>query len=207
MTRILANSLCVLVLSLSVPACEAGGAAAPAEVIITHGSMSTTSIPLWVAEDQGLFPKHGIKAKVVLGRCDQVRLPSVGMTVVVERAYLQQNSETLQDILKALIESTVFISNPKNKAAVLGTIMKRFKITDPAAAEGVYQDVLALVRLEEYRKPYVSIEGLRILQRLMKNQNPRVADIKAENLVEMAVVRKLDESGFFDRLYNEYGVK
>ena len=342
--RILANCFCVLVVLLSVPAFEAAGAAAPSEVIITHGSMSTTAIPLWVAEDQGLFPKHGVKAKavwvrgnpmqiatlasgdtqiayggattalaaavggrelkivasftsrenldlvarpginsakdlrgkrfgiqsigggvwktatvwlehfgmderrdniqmivigdvtvlsqaletgridatvvpgflsrrlaekgfVILGRCDQVRLPSVGMTVVVERAYLQQNSETLQDVLKALIESTVFISNPKSKAAVLETIVKRFKITDPAAAEAAYQDVVALVRLEEYRKPYVPIEGLRILQRVMKGQNPRIGDVKVDNLVDSGVVRKLEEGGFFERLYADYGVK
>src|SRR5881628_873883 len=38
------------------------------------------------------------KGFVVLGRCDQVRLPSVGMAVVVDKAYLQQSSDTLQDV-------------------------------------------------------------------------------------------------------------
>jgi ABC-type nitrate/sulfonate/bicarbonate transport system substrate-binding protein len=147
------------------------------------------------------------KGFVVLGRCDQVRLSSVGMAIVVDKAYLQQNSDTLQDVVKALAESMVFITSPKNKPAVLDTIVKQFKLTDPAAAEGAYQDVFNLVRLEEYRKPYVSIDGLRILQRLMKTQNPRIGDIKVENLVDSSTVRKVDESGFFERLYAEYGVK
>ncbi len=55
--------------------------------------------------------------------------------------------------------------------------------------------------------PYVSIDGLRILQRLMKTQNARIGDIKVENLVDSSVVKKVDESGFFERLYAEYGVK
>ena len=147
------------------------------------------------------------KGFVVLGRCDQVRLSSVGMAIVVDKAYLQQNSDTLQDVVKALAESMVFITSPKNKPAVLDTIVKQFKLTDPAAAEGAYQDVFNLVRLEEYRKPYVSIDVLRILQRLMKTQNPRIGDIKVENLVDSSTVRKVDESGFFERLYAEYGVK
>ena len=67
--------------------------------------------------------------------------------------------------------------------------------------------MFTLVRLEEYRKPYVSIDGLRILQRLMKTQNARIGDIKIENLVDSSVVKKVDESGFFERLYAEYGVK
>jgi NitT/TauT family transport system substrate-binding protein len=110
------------------------------------------------------------KGFVVLGRCEETRLPSVGMTVLVERPYLQQNMETLQDVLKALVEGMVFITAPKNKPAVLETITKRFKLTDQAAADGAYQDVFTLVRLEEYRKPYVSMDGLKILQRLMKSK-------------------------------------
>jgi ABC-type nitrate/sulfonate/bicarbonate transport system substrate-binding protein len=147
------------------------------------------------------------KGFVVLGRCEQTRLSSVGMTVLVENPYLQQNSETLQNVIKALIEGMVFITAGKHKSAVLDTISKQFKLTDPAAAEGAYQDVFTLVRLEEYRKPYVSMEGLKILQRLMKSQNPRIGDIKVENLVDSSVLKKIDDSGFFERLYAEYGIK
>ena len=147
------------------------------------------------------------KGFVVLGRCEETRLASVGMTVLVEKPYLQQNMDTLQDVLKALVEGMVFITGPKNKPAVLETITKQFKLSDPAAADGAYQDVFTLVRLEEYRKPYVSMDGLKILQRLMKSQNPRIGDIKVENLVDSSVLKKIDDSGFFERLYAEYRVK
>ena len=147
------------------------------------------------------------KGFVVLGRCEQTRLTSVGMTVLVERPYLQQNAETLQNVMKALSEAMVFIASAKNKPAVIETIMKQFKMTDTAAAEGAYQDVVTLVRMEEYRKPYVSIEALRTLQRLLKTQNPKIGDIKVENLVDASVIKKIDDSGFFEKLYAEYGVK
>ena len=147
------------------------------------------------------------KGFVVLGRCEQTRLPSVGMTVLVEKPYLQQNAETLQNVMKALIEAMVFIASPKNKPAVIETIMKQFKMTDTAAGEGAYQDVVTLVRLEEYRKPYVSLEAMRTLQRLLKTQNPKIGDIKVETLVDASVIKKIDDSGFFEKLYAEYGVK
>jgi len=147
------------------------------------------------------------KGFVVLGRCEQTKLPSVGMTVLVEKPYLQQNAETLQNVMKALTEAMVFTASPKNKPAVLETIMKQFKMTDTAAAEGAYQDVVTLIRLEEYRKPYVSLEAMRILQRLLKTQNPNIGDIKVENLIDASVIKKLDDSGFFEKLYGEYGVK
>ena len=81
------------------------------------------------------------------------------------------------------------------------------KMTDTAAAEGAYQDVLTLVRMEEYRKPYVSMDGLKILQRLLKAQNPRVGELKMDSLVDSSIVEKMDHSGFFEKLYAHYGVK
>ena len=39
-------------------------------------------------------------------------------------------------------------------------------LTYVAPAEGAYQDVVTLVGLEEYRKPYVSMDAMRTLQRL-----------------------------------------
>jgi hypothetical protein len=110
-------------------------------------------------------------------------------------------------VVKALAESMAFIASPKNKSAVLETITRQFKFTDPSAAEGAYQDVFTLVRLEENRKPYVSMDGLKILQRLMKTQNPRIGGVKVENLVDSTVVKKVDDSGFFERLYGEYEVR
>jgi hypothetical protein len=81
--------------------------------------------------------------------------------------------------------------------------MKHLRISEPAVAEAGYNN---LVRVLD-RKPYTSPEGLRNIQRMMQFNNPRVGTIKVEDLVDSALVRKLDESGFIDRVYSTYGVK
>ena len=53
------------------------------------------------------------------------------------------------------------------------------------------------------RKPYPAIEGMRNVQRLLKTQNPRIAEVNVEDLVDNRFIRKLDESGFFDRIYGK----
>src|SRR4249920_934460 len=301
MKRAVAKTLVSLLLSVLVFATKTDLLAAPGEIIITHASMSTTAIPLWVAQRQNFFGKYGVKSKsvwvrsnptqiatlasgdtqiayggattalaaavggkelkilaslssrenldlvarpginnpkdlrgkrfgvqsvgggvwktatvwlehlgmdekrdniqmivigdvtvlaqsleaglidatvvpgylsrrlaskgfTVLGRCEETRLPSVGMTVLVERPYLQQNPDTLQGVMMALIEGMLYTGHPRNKPVVLETLTKQFRMTDSAAAEGAYQDVATLVRLEEGRKPYVSLEGMKILQ-------------------------------------------
>jgi hypothetical protein len=44
---------------------------------------------------------------------------------------------------------------------------------------------------------------MRNVQRLLKTQNPRIADVNVEDLVDSRYIRKLDESGFFERIYGK----
>jgi hypothetical protein len=41
----------------------------------------------------------------------------------------------------------------------------------------------------------------------MLSSNPRVGEIKLEEIVDRSIVRKLDDSGFIDRLYGVYASK
>lgn len=168
---------------------------------LESGLIDVTVVPPFLSR------RLGEKGFTVLGRCEQTKLPSVGMTVLVERPYLQQNAETLHGVMMALIEGMAFTGHPRNKSAVLETLQKQFRMTDTVAVEGAYQDVTTLVRLEEGRKPYVSVEGMRILQRLLKPQNPKIGEIKVETLIDSNIVKKIEDSGFFEKMAAEYGGK
>ena len=45
------------------------------------------------------------------------------------------------------------------------------------------------------------------VRRLMVSSNPRVGEIKLEEIVDRSIVRKLDDSGFIDRMYSVYPAK
>ena len=55
------------------------------------------------------------------------------------------------------------------------------------------------------RRPYPGVEGMRNVQRLLKTQNPRIGEVNVDDLVDSRYIRKLDESGFFDRIYSNAG--
>jgi hypothetical protein len=90
-----------------------------------------------------------------------------------------------------------FVQLPANKPVVVKILMKHLRVSDPAVVEEGYQDHLLTLN----RKPYPSLDGLRSAQRLMAQQNPKIAAIKVEDLVDARFARKLDDSGFIDRLY------
>src|SRR5882672_7295540 len=120
-----------------------------------------------------------------------------GLGLGVTRAYLDQQPATLEKIVCALTESLAFVQLPANKPVVLKILIKQLRLTDAHAAEEGYKDHLLTLN----RKPYPSLAGLRAAQRLMAQQNSRIAALKVEDLTDPRFVRQLDESGFIDRLY------
>ena len=120
-----------------------------------------------------------------------------GLGLGVTRTYLEQYTSVLQSMVAALTEGLIFIQSPRNKPAVLRILMKHLRINDPNIAEDGYQDQLSILN----RKPYPSLHGLLNAQRLMAQQNPKIAALSVEQLIDTRFVRKLDESGFIDGLY------
>ena len=138
----------------------------------------------------------------VIAELADTKIPYVSNVITGTRGFFQQQPELAENILKALIESLAFILAPANKTAVVGTIMKRLKITDAAVAEQGYRDLVAI----SDKRPYVSLEGMRNIQRLVKIQNPPVGNVKIEELVDNRPLKKLEDSGFLQRTYAAYGV-
>ena len=112
--------------------------------------------------------------------------------IIARASYLQQQTDTARNTLKAWLEGVAYALSPKMKSSVIETITRRLKISDPALAARGYEDLLQATD----RKPFPSLEGLRNVQRLMKLQNPAVAGLKPENLIDGKLMKELDESGF-----------
>ena len=140
------------------------------------------------------------KGMTILAEYSELKQPLVSQSTVVPRAFLQQHSEAAENYLKAEIEGLAFAVAPKNKPAVIKTLMRRLR-TDAAGAEDGYVDLLRGVD----RKPLASLEGMRNLQRLLKGRNPKIGELKVEDIVDNRFMRKLDGSGFIDRAYAAQG--
>src|SRR4030095_2539446 len=123
--------------------------------------------------------------------------PAMAATgIVARKAALEKNPDVLENIMKALIESEHYVMAPSNKPRVIKTIMNRLKLADPSIAE----EGLADAGNEFDRTPYPSMEGLKNMQRLLAMQNPRLADVNPANLMDITLMRKLEETGFLAQL-------
>jgi ABC-type nitrate/sulfonate/bicarbonate transport system substrate-binding protein len=147
----------------------------------------------------GTAYSHSLKNKgfTILGDSMNVKVPLTGSDIVATKNLIEERPELLENILKALIEGAAFFVNPRNKSIVLKTMMRRLRLSDPAAAEEGWAHLARSIE----SKPYPSVKGLENLQKFMKTQDPRVAQLKAETINDPRFIRKLDESGFLDKVF------
>jgi len=128
-------------------------------------------------------------------------MPAMAATgIVTRKTYLQKNSDVLENIMKALIEAEHYMISPGGKAQSIKTIMNRLKLSDVAIAEEGHADAIK----EFDPRPFPSLEGLKNMQRLLAMQNPKLADVNTANLVDLTLMRKLEDSGFFTQLQTRY---
>ena len=112
---------------------------------------------------------------------------------MARRGYLSGNSATAEKVLRALVEAITFIQRPSNKAAVVATLTKNLQIVRSEEAEEGYE----VIRNVYERRVFPNIEGINNAIRLLGFGNEKIRQLKAANLVEDSIVRKLEKDGLF----------
>ncbi len=153
--------------------------------------------------DSAFSRKFKQKGFSVLTDATKVNLPIVSQGIVVTAEYLHKQPRVVEGVLQALIEGLAFTVAPANKPLVLKTLTRKLGVTDSSVLEEGYQEILTGLD----RKPYPSLEGMKNIQRLAKIREPRLANINVESIVDDSLMRRLDSSGFIDRVYGSYAVK
>lgn len=142
------------------------------------------------------------KGFTVLAEFSNANIPIIGLGLIAKTNLVRQRQDALEGVLKGLAESVAFILSQESKPAVLKTIMQHLRIHDPAAAEEGYQDLVTGLD----KKLLPPVDGLPNTQSLLKPRNPKLENVKVEELIDDRILRRLDENGFVGRLQATYGV-
>jgi NitT/TauT family transport system substrate-binding protein len=145
---------------------------------------------------QGNFSRS-LKAKgfSVIVDLEQAKIPFVGAGVVVSSRFLRENQTTIENLLKALLESQSFINAAENMPAVLKIMGAYLKEQNPAALEDGFQ----VLSTNMNRKPFPSIAGLNNIKRMLAVSSTKVGNVTPEDLIDDNFMRKFDRSGSLDR--------
>ena len=129
-------------------------------------------------------------------------LKSAGVTLpqnmmVSTRRIAASKPQVIEGYLKATIEAIAMIADPAHKELVCKLLASNLRLNNPADVEESYQ---AVVHNYE-RAPHTTVEGMKRLQKLMAQLNPKIAEVRVETLLDPSFMNKLESSGFIQGLY------
>lgn len=128
---------------------------------------------------------------------NQAKIPYQNTVLASRRDYMAANPKVYDSFVRGLIEGYAYVFNKENKQSVKEVLAKNLRLPSVDAAEDFYLEALE----ELDRKPYPTVEGTRTVIKYVTEQNPKVAAVKAERVIDASWLKKLDEEGFFDKLY------
>jgi NitT/TauT family transport system substrate-binding protein len=128
----------------------------------------------------------------------KANVPFQASGLATSRKYIRTHPQIVENLAKAIIEGVAFVQNPANKKAVVDSIGRNLRLDRADRLERAYQFISEAFP----RKPCPTLPGIASVLKLMTQHglNPKAGGLKPEDIADMSVCRKLEETGFFDRL-------
>jgi NitT/TauT family transport system substrate-binding protein len=119
--------------------------------------------------------------------------------LVTTRRTAAVKPQVIEGYLKTMIEAIAVTLDPANKELVTRLLVSNLRLTSAADAEESY---LAVVHSYE-RAPHTSLEGMKRLQALLTQINPKIAEVRVENVIDNSFMSKLESSGYIQSVYKK----
>jgi ABC-type nitrate/sulfonate/bicarbonate transport system substrate-binding protein len=121
-------------------------------------------------------------------------------TLVTTRRTAAAKPQVIEAYLKTMIEAIAITLDPANKELVTRLLVSNLRLPNPADAEESY---LAVINSYE-RAPHTSLEGMKRLQVLLTQINPKIAEVRVENLIDSSFMNKIESSGYIQSVYKKH---
>jgi NitT/TauT family transport system substrate-binding protein len=126
----------------------------------------------------------------------QLNIPFELTALLTRRSYIKAQRDTVVATVEALSEAVHFYK--REKEPVIKILARYLQTNDREALEETYREI-ALKTLPE--KLYPTLPGIQTILDELALKNPKAKTARPEDFIDMSFVKKLDDEGFYDRLY------
>lgn len=144
----------------------------------------------------GLGPALKARGFFILADFTELPIPYPQQTISVRERSLKSDPDFIERAMKGVAAGNVFSMDPRNKERLKQITAKYLRLDSVDKAEEHYQSALKVMAL----KPYVDAAGIASMIEFIAESDPLVAKVKPEMVINHTVLKKLDDSGFFDQL-------
>jgi len=144
----------------------------------------------------GLGPSLKERGNNILADFTELPIPYPQQTLSVRERTLKTDGDFVERVLKGVLAGNSFSLDPRNKDRVKQTLAKYLRLDRVDKAEEHYQSALKVMA----PKPYVDVAGIASMIEFIAQTDPLVAKVKPEMVINHSLLKKLDDSGFFEQL-------
>jgi NitT/TauT family transport system substrate-binding protein len=112
------------------------------------------------------------------------------------QSFIMRHRSSALKLMRAFVEGIYFYKTRKKESMA---IIAKYMRTDDMEAVGATWDYFANRIVP--KKPYPSAQGIKALLELAAKERPEAAKVPPERMMNISLLKELDESGFIDRLY------
>jgi len=159
--------------------------------VITQGLISGTVDAAYLGYTfSQVAQRQGFRVLADLAKTD---IPYQGIGIVARKSFLDHSPEVAERTLKALAKSVAYFQDPANKQAIVAILAKWLRLANIEDAVVGYEAMRSLYS----RRIFPTVDGVRNTVRILSRIDPKFGKLKAEDLIDERVVRKLEKEGVF----------
>ena len=127
----------------------------------------------------------------VLQDLAKVDIPYQGIGIVARKSLLDQSPDIAERTLKAIAKAVAYFQDLANKQSVVAILFKWLRLPRPEDAVAGYEAIRPLYN----RRIFPTVDGVRNTVRILGRVDPKFSRLKAEDLMDDRIVRKLEREG------------
>ena len=129
----------------------------------------------------------------ILADLADLNIPFQDTGLYTRKSFLAQHPDIVENVLRALLDGIAFIQSPDNKSAVLKSLVQWLRLSKTEDAVEGYE----FMRKMYTKRIHPTVDGMRNAIRLLGTTNEKFRGLKAEDLIDDRIVRKLEKEGAF----------
>jgi len=129
----------------------------------------------------------------ILADLGDLNIPFQDTGLYTRKSFVARHPEVVENVLRALLDGITFIQSPDNKSAVLKSLVQWLRLSKTEDAVEGYE----FMRKMYTKRIYPTVDGIRNSLRVLATTNEKFRALKAEDLVDDRIVRKLEKEGAF----------
>jgi hypothetical protein len=127
-------------------------------------------------------------------------IPWLQQVIIATKPFLVSKPDTAKNFMKGFVEGLALWQTDRDKST---NLLARFMRIDIRKNADILTETYDYMKNVTEKRPYPSVEAIRLQLDMIAETDPKAKKVRPDQVVDLKVLREIDEGGFIDRLYHK----